>query len=163
MHGDAIIGSRIVQFPVYDYSLQELMYIFISQFIVYLQNITLTVLFFLFFFFFFFLLYVQSNLVDVFYPFIINHKEEAIQRHPQSLPQRLNIPTESWEQTAQDRAKWRDLIRRGVIVNMTQKESAKPSRNVHSGKPELRHHQQSCLALTSVVPSATDSLELESV
>ena len=50
-----------------------------------------------------------------------------------------------------------------VLVNMRQKESAKPSRNVHSAKPELRHHQQSCLALTSVVPSATDSLELELV
>ena len=50
-----------------------------------------------------------------------------------------------------------------VLVNMRQKESAKPSRNVHSAKSELRHHQQSCLALTSVVPSATDSLELELV
>ena len=50
-----------------------------------------------------------------------------------------------------------------VLVNMRQKESAKTSRNVHSAKPELRHHQQSCLALTFVVPSATDSLELELV
>ena len=50
-----------------------------------------------------------------------------------------------------------------VLVNMRQKESAKLRRNVHSAKPELRHHQQSCLALTSVVPSATDSLELELV
>ena len=48
-------------------------------------------------------------------------------------------------------------------VNMRQKESAKPSRNVHSAKPELRHHKQSCLALISVVPSATDSSELELV
>ena len=47
-----------------------------------------------------------------------------------------------------------------VLVNMRQKESAKPSRNVHSAKPELRHHH---LALTSVFPSATDSLELELV
>ena len=50
-----------------------------------------------------------------------------------------------------------------VLVNMRQKESAKPSRNVHSAKPELRHHQQGCFALISVVPSATDSLELELV
>ena len=48
-------------------------------------------------------------------------------------------------------------------MNMRQKESAKPSRNVHCAKPELRHHHQSCLALTSVVPSATDSLELDLV
>ena len=33
----------------------------------------------------------------------------------------------------------------GELVNMKQKESAKPSRNVHSGKPELRHYQQSFL------------------
>ena len=44
-----------------------------------------------------------------------------------------------------------------ALVNLRQKESA------HSAKPELRHHQQSCLALTSVVLSATDSLELELV
>ena len=50
-----------------------------------------------------------------------------------------------------------------VLVNMRQKESTKPSRNVHSTKPVLRHHQQSCLALTSIVPSAIDSLELELV
>ena len=48
-----------------------------------------------------------------------------------------------------------------VLVNMRQREAVKLSRNVHSAKPELRHHQQSGLALTSVVPSATDSLELE--
>ena len=41
-----------------------------------------------------------------------------------------------------------------VLVNMRQKESVKLSRNMHSAKPELRHHQQSCLALISVVPSA---------
>ena len=50
-----------------------------------------------------------------------------------------------------------------VLVNMRQKESAKPSRNAHSAKPGLRHYEQSCLALTSAVPSATDSLELELV
>ena len=50
-----------------------------------------------------------------------------------------------------------------VLVNMRQKESAKPSRNVHGAKPELRHHQQSRLALTSVVPSAADRVELELV
>ena len=40
----------------------------------------------------------------------------------------FNIPTESWEQIAQDGAKWRGLIRRGeasseeVLMNMRQKE-----------------------------------------
>ena len=53
----------------------------------------------------------------------------------------FNIPTESWEQIAQNRTKWRGLIKRGASEYTKQKESAKPSRNVHSGKPELRHHQ----------------------
>ena len=51
----------------------------------------------------------------------------------------------------------------GELVNTKQKESAKPSRNVHSGKPELRHHQQSFLPQTSHVLSATGSLELRLV
>ena len=51
----------------------------------------------------------------------------------------FSIPTELWEQFAQDRAKWRGLIRR-VLVNIKQKESAKSSRNVISGKHDLRHH-----------------------
>ena len=49
---------------------------------------------------------------------------------------------------------------KGKLVNTKQKESAKPSRNVHSGKPELRHHQQSFLPQASLVLSATGSLEL---
>ena len=72
----------------------------------------------------------------------------------------FNIPTEPWELIAQDRAVERP---HQVLMNMRQKESAKPSRNVHSAKPELRHHYRSWLALTSIVPSATDSLELELV
>ena len=74
----------------------------------------------------------------------------------------FNIPAESKEQIAQDRARG-EVSSEEVLVNMRQKRSAKPSRNVHSAKPQIRHHQQSCLALTSVVPSATDSLELELV
>ena len=46
------------------------------------------------------------------------------------------------------------------LVNTKQKESAKPSRNVHSGKPELMHHQQSVLPQTSLVLSAIGSFEL---
>ena len=76
----------------------------------------------------------------------------------------FNIPTESWEQIAPDRTEQSgEASSEEVLMNMRQKESGKPSRNVHSAKPELRHHQQSCLALTSVVPSATDSLEVELV
>ena len=74
----------------------------------------------------------------------------------------FNIPTESWEQIAQDRTKWRALIKREA-GEYEAKESVKPSRNVHSGKPELRHHQQSFLPQTSLVLSATGSLELRLV
>ena len=57
----------------------------------------------------------------------------------------FNIPTDKLHRTEQsDEASSEE-----VLVNMRQKESAMPSRNVHSAKPELRHHQQSCLALTS--------------
>ena len=70
----------------------------------------------------------------------------------QSCGNKLHRTQQSGEATSEE-----------LLVNVRQKESAKPSRNMHSTKPELRHHQQSCLALTSVVPSATDSLELELV
>ena len=50
-----------------------------------------------------------------------------------------------------------------MLVNMKQKESAKPSRNGLSGKPELRHPQQSFLPQTSLVQSATGSLDLRLV
>ena len=77
----------------------------------------------------------------------------------------FNIPTESWEQIAQNRAKWLGLIRRGAGEYETEKKSAKPSRNVLSGKLELRHHQhqQSLLPQTYHVLSATGSLELRFV
>ena len=46
---------------------------------------------------------------------------------------------------------------------MKQKESAKLSRNMRSGKPEFRHHQQSCLLQASLVLSAAGSLKLRLV
>ena len=80
----------------------------------------------------------------------------------------FNIPTESWEQIAQDRTKWRSFIKRGAgeyeaKKKKKKKKSAKPCRNVHNGKPELRHHQQSFLPQTYLVLSATGSLELRLV
>ena len=50
-----------------------------------------------------------------------------------------------------------------LLVNTKQKESARLSRNVRSKKPELKHHQQSFLPQTSLVLSATGSLELRLV
>ena len=74
----------------------------------------------------------------------------------------FNILTESWEQIAQDRTKWQGLIKRGA-GEYEAKRISKPSRKVHSGKPELRHHQQSFLPQTSLVLSGTGSLELRLV
>ena len=68
----------------------------------------------------------------------------------------FNIPTESWEKLHRTEQS-SEASSEEMLVNMRQKESAKPSRNAQ------RQHQQSCLTLTSVVPSATDSLELELV
>ena len=45
----------------------------------------------------------------------------------------------------------------------SKQKSAKSSRNVLSGKPEPRHHQQSFLTQTSLALSATGSLELRLV
>ena len=74
----------------------------------------------------------------------------------------FNIPTESWEQIAQDRTKRRSLIKRGA-GEYEAKRISEAGRNMHSGKPELRHHQQSFLPQTSLVLSATGSLELRLV
>ena len=71
---------------------------------------------------------------------------------PQSRGNKLHSTEQSGEASSEE-----------VLVNMRQNESAKRSRNVHSAKPGLRHHQQRCFALTSVVPSATDSLELKMI
>ena len=74
----------------------------------------------------------------------------------------FNIPTESWEQIAQDRTKWRGLIRRGAseyeAKRISEAEQKRPQR-----KFRARHHQQSFLPQTSVVLSATGSLELRLV
>ena len=74
----------------------------------------------------------------------------------------FNIPTESWEQIAQDRTKWRGLIKRGA-GEYEAKRISEAEQNVHNRKPELGHHQQSFLHQTSLVLSATGSLELRLV
>ena len=74
----------------------------------------------------------------------------------------FNIPTESCEQIAQDRTKWRGLIRRRAD-EYEAKRISEAEQYVHSGKPELRHHQQSFPPQISLVLSATGSLELRLV
>ena len=85
--------------------------------------------------------------------------EEAIQEHPQSLPWRLQHTNRAYTGSY----KVARPHKKGELVNTKQKQSAKPSRNVHSGKPALRHHQQSFLPQTSLVLSETGSLELRLV
>ena len=76
----------------------------------------------------------------------------------------FNIPTEqSYGKKLHRTEQSGEASSEQVLANVRKKESMKLSRNVHSAKQELRHHQQSCLALISVVPPATDSLELELV
>ena len=72
----------------------------------------------------------------------------------------FNIPTESREQIAQDRAKWRGLIRRGAseyeAKSISEAEQKRAQRKAGAKASPI---QLSCS--DSVVPSATDSLELE--
>ena len=74
----------------------------------------------------------------------------------------FNIPTGSWEQIAQDRAKWRSLIRRGVreyeanIISEGEQKCAQRKARAKVSPTELSRSDL-------LVPSATDSLELELV
>ena len=74
----------------------------------------------------------------------------------------FNIPTESWEQIAQDRTNWRGLIKRAAGEYEAKRISETEQKRAQ-GKLELRHHQQSFLPQTSLVLFATGSLELRLV
>ena len=69
----------------------------------------------------------------------------------------FNIPTESWEQAAQDRTKWRSK----VPPNLKQRESVKLKRSVKKGKQEPRDHHQTRHSPNSLALFATDILELK--
>ena len=74
----------------------------------------------------------------------------------------FNIPTESWEQIAQDQAKWRGFIRRGASEYEAKRISeAEQKRAQRKARDKASPTELSCSA--SVDPSATDSLELEFV
>ena len=72
----------------------------------------------------------------------------------------FNIPTESWEQAAQDRTKWRCLIKK-VPPTLKQRESVKLKGSVKKGVQELRDHHQTQHSPNSLALFATDSLELK--
>ena len=65
----------------------------------------------------------------------------------------FNIPTESWEQAAQDQTK--------VPPNLKQRESVKLTGSIKKGKQEPRDHHQTRHSLNSLALFATDSLELK--
>ena len=67
----------------------------------------------------------------------------------------FNIPTESWEQIAQDRAKWRGLTRRGAGEYEARRISEGEQKHAQR-KARAKASPTDYLALTSVVPSATD-------
>ena len=62
----------------------------------------------------------------------------------------FNIPTESWEQIAQDRAKWRGLIRRGAgeyetkIISESERKHAQRKARAKASTTELSSLNLSC-------------------
>ena len=72
----------------------------------------------------------------------------------------FNIPTESREQAAQDRIKWRSSSTK-VPLNLKQRESVKLKGSSKKGKQEPRDHHQTRHSPTSLAQFATDSLELK--
>ena len=69
----------------------------------------------------------------------------------------FNIPTESWEQIAQDRTKWRGLIKKGAGEYEAKRISEAEQKRAQ------RKARQSFLPQASLVLSATGSLELRLV
>ena len=74
----------------------------------------------------------------------------------------FNIPTESWEQIAQDRTKWRGLIRSGA-GEYEAKRISESEQKLAQRKARAKAHQQSFLPQTSLVLSAAGSLGLRLV
>ena len=68
----------------------------------------------------------------------------------------FNITTESWEQIAQDRTKWRGLIRRGAG-------EAKRTSEAEQKRAQRKDRAKSFLPQNSLVLSATGSLKLRLV
>ena len=72
----------------------------------------------------------------------------------------FNIPTESWEQTAQDRTKWCCLMNKGAS-QLKLREPVKLKGSKKKGKQEPRDHHQTQHSQNSPALFATDSLELK--
>ena len=72
----------------------------------------------------------------------------------------FNIPTESWEQAAQDRRKWRFLIIKGAS-QFEAKRICELKGSVKKGKQEPRNIHQTRHSTNSLALFATDTLELK--
>ena len=74
----------------------------------------------------------------------------------------FNIPTESWEQAAQDRTKWRCLINKAPSQFESKRIcEAERKRKERKARAEPRGHHQTRHRPNSLVLFATDSLELK--
>ena len=88
----------------------------------------------------------------------------VVRRSNTRTPSKPPLKTSTYQQSRGNRIEQSDdASLEGLLVNTKQKESAKPSRNMLSGKPELRHHQQNFLPQTSLVLSSTCSFEIRLV
>ena len=89
----------------------------------------------------------------------------VVRRSDTRTPSKPPLKTSTYQQSHRNRLL--RIVQNGEASQewwiRSKKESAKPSRNVHSGKPELRHNQQIFHPQTSLVLSATGSLELRLV
>ena len=74
----------------------------------------------------------------------------------------FNIPTESWEQIAQDRTKWRGLIKRGA-GDYEAKRIGEAEQKRAQRKARTKASPTELFSQTSLVLSATGSLELRLV
>ena len=88
--------------------------------------------------------------------------EEAIQRHPQSLPQGFQHTNRVMGRNCTGPSKVARHHQKSAS-EYEAKRSSEAEQKRAQRKARARPYQKSCLALTSVVPSATDSLELELV
>ena len=75
---------------------------------------------------------------------MVNYKRESAlkvaRRNGTETPSKFDIPIGSWEQTAQDRSKWRGLINKGAALN-GKRESVKLKESAENAKPIPMGHQ----------------------
>ena len=84
----------------------------------------------------------------------------TLQRHLEALIKDFNIPSESWEQAAQDRTKWRCLINKGT-AKFESKRICEAERKRKERKARAKGSSSDSAHPNSHALFATDSLELK--